>query len=206
MKTKKERLEQRLKNAIASKNKSKAAWAIVEMERLDVTTPLEQGEVFCLMNADCNLVFGYYEIEEATEKAIKINNVWLPRKGIVTTIFEETEVIRLRHWLEETLTQQDFKNLDQDNLVINSLQIDKTKQEKIEVPLLKKEKEDSIVMKVFFVKVSESLVRIRKCVIKDYVILENMNWLTGSKEAKGLYNRLHNQLDYQLSKTKFADY
>lgn len=207
MKTKIEKLEYTLSNAIKSGNHARAAWAIVELERLGYyeTEAINDNEVYCVVNADRNLAFGYFQIQQKTDKAIKINDLWIPNKGIAYEEFEGETVIRLKHWFEEKMTKEDFRKLDRWTTVINELQIDK-KEGKIEVPMLVTELPDGCYLKYFFIKVSPSIVRVRKCKGLDYAIFNNTNWLSGAKEATMLYNYLLKGEHYQLSRTRFADF
>lgn len=212
------KLEFALKNAIKSGNKAKAAWAIVQLEQLSeeiktlentqVLQPIAVGEIFCVMNADKNLIFGWYEIEKATEKAIKIGGVWMPRRGVKQEIIDDNQILRLRHWFEETMKKEDLAELDKDDLALKALRIDKTKKEKIEVPMLRKVSEDSSYIKVFFIPVpkSPSLVRVRYLKGVGEVFLRNYDWLTGKDEATVLYNQLLKEKHYSLSRTRFADF
>lgn len=210
MNTKQQRLEFVLKNAIKSGNKARAAWAIVELERLsncDESNEIVSNEsnVYCVVNADRNLAFGYFQIQQKTDKAIKINDLWIPNKGIAYEEFEGEIVIRLKHWFEEKMTKEDFRKLDRWTTVINELQIDK-REGKIEVPMLITKLHDGSYLKYFFIKVSPSIVRVRKCKGLDYVVFSNTNWLSGKKEATMLYNYLIKNEHYQSSRTRFADF
>lgn len=236
--SKQQKLEFTLKNAIATGNKSKAAWAIVQIARLqdleieqqttiepielEIEQPVTEvnqeqeseeilkleistGNFSAILNAEKTHCFGYFEIESVTEKAIKFGGRWFPKCGIVSDVIGNEEVLRFRHWYEAKLTKLDYDILDKTASYKNSLQIDKTKG-KIEVSALNKfdETEDSNT-KVFFIKVNESTMRIRKTKFIGYFIPENRDWLTGVNEARIFYKNLVAN-GYVKSQTKFADF
>jgi hypothetical protein len=209
MKTKKQRLEQQLKNAVKSGNKAKAAWVIVELERIENFTEnkemkIEKNQELVVLNADKNLEFGKHTVEALTQKAFKIAGQWIPLRAIIGGEFNGQQAIRFRHWFEQITPPEVFVALDINNAK-ETLQIDKTKQAKIETPVLIQKLNDGRERKVFFIKVSETLTRVRKYEGIDYVALKNYDYLIGRNLAIKQYNDFLAK-GFTKSMTRFADY
>lgn len=209
MKTKQQKLEQQLRNAIKAGNRSKAAWAIVELERIENFTEnkemkIEKNQKILVLNADKNLIFGTHTVEALTQKAFKIAGQWLPLRSVVGGEFNGQQAIRFRHWFEQITPPEVFVALDVNNAK-ETLQIDKTKQENIETPVLIQKLNDGRERKVFFIKVSETLTRVRKYEGIDYVALKNYDYLIGRNLAIKQYNEFLAK-GFKKSMTRFADF